>query len=89
MPAILVFLAIILASNAQAEQPKPPEVRLLTPAECSQITRRPQGEFMVKGSLTIGQLTIEDSNVFPNGLVINGIDFFEVIRRSCFSGRPS
>ena len=87
--AFMVSALIIAPAAAQAQAPKPPEVKLLTPAECSQITKRPQGDFLVKGSVTIGGMTISDSNVPPHGIVMNGIDNFDVIQRSCFNGRPS
>jgi hypothetical protein len=87
--ALMVSALIIAPTVAQAQQGKPPEVKLLTPAECSQITKRPQGDFFVKGPITIGGMTIKDSNVPPHGIVINGIDNFDVIQRSCFSGRPT
>jgi hypothetical protein len=90
MRAVSIISALIVAPTiAQAQQQKPPEVKLLTPAECSQITKRPQGDFFVKGPITIGGMTISNSNVPPHGLIQNGIDNFDVIQRSCFSGRPT
>jgi hypothetical protein len=66
-----------------------PAVKLLTPAECAQITKRSDTQFYIKGPLTIGGVTIENSTLTPNGIVFNGVDNFDVIKRSCFNGRPT
>jgi hypothetical protein len=85
----LAIFVLVIASNAEAQQQNAPEVKLLTPAECEQITKRPEGDFFVKGPVKIGMVTIENSNVPPHGIVMNGIDNFDVIQRSCFNGKPS
>ena len=90
MRVALMLSALIIATGAaQAQSPRPSEVKLLTAAECSQITKRPRGDFYVKGPIKIGGMTIQESNVPPHGIVMNGIDNFDVIQRSCFNGRPS
>jgi hypothetical protein len=86
--AIMVSALIIVPAAAQAQAPKPPEMILLTRVECRQITKRPKGDFFVNGPIKIGEMTIQDQTVSPNEQIMNGIDNFDIIQRSCFSGRP-
>jgi hypothetical protein len=86
---IVVSTLVIASAVAQAQTQNPPEVKLLTPTDCSQITKRPQGDFYVKGPIRIGGMLIQNSNVPPHGMVMNGIDNFDVIQRSCFNGKPT
>jgi hypothetical protein len=87
--ALMVSALVIAPAAAQAQAPKPPEEILLTRVECRQITKRPDGDFFVNGPIKIGEMTIQDQNVSPDGVVLNGIDNFDVIQRSCFSGRSN
>src|ERR1700733_6008177 len=87
--AIIVSMLLVAPAIAQEQRQEPPDVKLLTPDECSQITKRPQGDFFVKGSIEIGGMTIKDGNVPPHGISNGGIDPFNVIQRSCFNGQPT
>jgi hypothetical protein len=87
--ALMVSALVIASAAAQAQAPRPPEVILLTRVECRQITKRPDGDFFVYGPIKIGELIIQDQSVSPDGIVLNGIDNFNVIQRSCFSGRSN
>jgi hypothetical protein len=87
--ALMVSALIIAPTAAQAQAPEPPEVILLTRVECRQITKRPDGDFFVNGPIKIGEMTIQDQSVSPDKGVLNGIDNFDVIQRSCFSGRSN
>lgn len=92
MRVILAVTVATLAGNtclAAAEEQKAPSIRLLTPAECALITKRSDNEFYVKGSVTIGSVTMTDSTVGKNGIIINDVDNFEIINRSCFKGKPT
>jgi hypothetical protein len=85
--AVLVFG--VFASGAVAQQSNSPGARMLTPAECSLITKGSQGDFIVKGPVMIGGIKFENQSIPPHGVRINGIDSFDVIQRSCFNGRPT
>ncbi len=85
----LAAAALLCMSFAKAQdRAAPVGVKMLTPAECALVTRRPEGDFFVKGTLRIGVTTISNSTVSANGIVIGGIDNFDVINRSCFIGKP-
>jgi hypothetical protein len=85
-----VSLGLALFSfSATAQERKSPDVKLLTPAECAMITKRPQGDFYVTGPIKIGSLTISNQNVPKHGFVMDGIDNYDVIERSCFDGKPT
>jgi hypothetical protein len=86
---ILPLFVLLSCAGASAQERKTPEVKMLTPAECALITKRSDNEFFIKGPVTIGVSTFEESSVSPNGVNYNGIDNFDVINRSCFNGKPS
>jgi hypothetical protein len=89
-----IIIAIAVAtftggvSWAAAEQQKPPSVKMLAPAECALITKRSDDEFYVKGPITIGSVTLTDSSISRKGIIVNDVDNFDVINRSCFNGKP-
>jgi hypothetical protein len=88
--AIALVASMLLFSafaNAQ-EREGPPEIKLLTPAECAMVSKRSENDFYIKGPLTIGNTTYESSIVSRNGVSFGGVDHFEVISRSCFQGKP-
>jgi hypothetical protein len=86
---IAIAIAMFITQAWAAEEQKAPAVKMLTPAECAQITKRSDNEFYVKGTVTIGSVTMTDSSIGRNGIVMNDVDNFDVINRSCFSGRPA
>jgi hypothetical protein len=86
--AFSLVIIVFAGANAQ-EQKAPPTVRVLTPAECALITKRSDTEFFIKGPVTIGDITFEESTLTRTGTVNNGIDEFDVIDRSCFKGKPA
>ena len=90
MKAILAFVASIgLSAPVTAQQPQSPPIKMLSLTECALIEKRPAGDYMVNGTITIGNMTITNSKVPPNGISYSGIDPFDVITRSCFTGRPA
>lgn len=86
---VAITIAMFTAQVWAAEQEKTPAVKMLTPAECAQITKRSDNEFHVKGTVTIGGVTMTDSSIGRNGIIFNDVDNFDVINRSCFQGRPA
>lgn len=84
----LVMLFAISAGGAFAQQQKAPEVKILTPAECSNIVKRSDNEYFIQGAVQIGGMRISQSNVQRNGISYGGMDPFDVITRSCFNGKP-
>jgi hypothetical protein len=92
MRVIVALIVAALAGNAvslAAEQQKTPEIKMLTPAECALITKRSDNEFYVKGPVVIGGITMTESSLSKNGIILNGVDNFDVINRSCFNGKPA
>ncbi|MBW7970272.1 hypothetical protein [Bradyrhizobium sp. BR 10289] len=89
MKTIVSLLALASFAPVIAQQQVSPPVKMLSPAECALIERRPAGDYMVNGTITIGGLTVTNSNVPRNGINLGGIDPFEIITRSCFVGRPA
>jgi hypothetical protein len=86
---VAITIAMFSAQAWAAEEQKAPAVKMLTPAECAQITKRSENEFYVKGTVTIGGVTMTDSSIGRNGIIFNDLDNFDVINRSCFQGRPA
>jgi hypothetical protein len=84
---VLGALALCLAP-AMAQQPQPPQIKLLSPAECAMIEKHPAtGDYIVKGTITIGSMTFSDGNIPANGIRLQGVDAFDVITRSCLAGK--
>lgn len=77
----------ISSGSVLAQTSKPPEIKLLSPAECTEIVKRSDNEFYINGKVVIGGMTISQSNVPRNGISYGGVDPFDVINRSCFSGK--
>jgi hypothetical protein len=77
-----------LLAGAQ-EKTDEPHVKLLTPAECANITRRSPDEYYIDGSVTIGVSIWTRSSISRNGMVMNGVDMFDVITRSCYAGKTT
>lgn len=85
MPVAFVMLLIgVAATNAQDA---PPQIKMLTPTECSTITKKSEAEIYIKGPVQIGNATFEASTI-TRGVSFNGVDYFDVIVRSCFVGKP-
>lgn len=82
----MLSLVAILFGASMAQQQTPP-IKMLSAEECALITKQPSGDYMVNGTVRIGEMTISNSNVQRNGMVFGGVDPFDVITRSCFSGR--
>jgi hypothetical protein len=80
-------LLMLVATAAGGQERKGPDVKTLTPAECALITKRSDNEFYVKGPVTIGVATVTESDLRPGGVIINGVDNFAVVQRSCFSAK--
>jgi hypothetical protein len=79
---------MITLAPAMAQQPEPAQIKLLSPAECPMIVKRPAtGDYMVNGTITIGGMTFSNGNIPPNGIRLQGADPFDVITRSCFAGK--
>jgi hypothetical protein len=92
MRVIVALIVAALAGNAvslAAEPQKAPEIKMLTPTECALITKRSDNEFYVKGPVVIGGITMTESSLSKNGIILNGVDNFDVINRSCFNGKPA
>jgi hypothetical protein len=87
----ILFLTILLSAVTPciAQQQSPPQIKMLSPSECAVIEKRPIGDYMVNGTINIGNITISNSNVSRDGINYGGIDPFDVITRSCFNGKPS
>jgi hypothetical protein len=85
-----IFLLAIGVSLPVMAQPTPiPDTKFLTPAQCSQITKLSENEFYIRGTVTMGALTIGDQRVPRAAIIVNGINPFDVIQRSCFNGKPT
>lgn len=85
-PAVgLLLLMEIVPAGAQ--NAAPPAVKLLSPAECANIQKLSENDYFITQPVTIGGMTISQSNVPKNGINYGGIDPFDVITRSCFTGK--
>jgi hypothetical protein len=60
---------------------------MLTAAECALITKRSDNEFYVTGAVRIGETLVANISIPRNGIKYAGIDPFEVVSRSCLSGK--
>lgn len=78
------YVLVAGASFAFAQQR---EVKLLSQQECAQIKRLSEKEFFVTGPLVMGSITLQEQAVPEGGLMMMGVDLFDVIKRSCYSHR--
>lgn len=82
---ILAIAVLLITTSAQAD-----DVKMLTPEECSHISKLPSGEFYINDPVKIGFMTIHHQNVSPrSGIAVNDVDSFDVIQRSCFNKNPN
>ena len=84
----LAFLTGISAQVMAQQQPIP-KIQMLSPTECTVISKRPAGDYMVNGTIKVGSMTISNSNVVRGGINYGGVDPFDIITRSCFSGKST
>ena len=77
-----------LAADTQERKEQPP-VKLLTPADCANITKRSVDEYYIDGPVSIGDSTWSQSSVFRRGMIMSDIDVFDVITRSCYAGKST
>ena len=80
---------LVSLSAASAQGLRKDDIKPLSPAECALIEKRTDQEYYITGPVTIGRATIKNSSVLKGGIVMNGVDNFDVINRSCFSGKPT
>jgi hypothetical protein len=84
---ILAIAIFLVTTSAQAAND---DVKMLTPEECSHISKLPSGEFYINDPVKIDFMTIHHQNVSPrSGIAVNGVDSFDVIQRSCFNKNPN
>lgn len=85
----MIVSATVLYGLPSIAQQQQPTVKLLSADECKLVERRNPSEFFVKGPLVIGSMEFTGSVVGRGSGLINGIDVFEVIERSCFKERAT
>lgn len=87
MRGLSVLAIAFLSIGATSPNPAGQKIKLLAPAECDGITRRPDGSFFIKGEVTLGGITVSQTNVERGSYISDGVDGYDVIEISCFGGK--
>jgi hypothetical protein len=88
MKVVLTILFAVITTGAFAQERKVPEIKMLAPADCDLIEKRSENEFYIRGPVTLGGLTMINQSLARRGVISNGVDYFDIIQRSCYAGRP-
>jgi hypothetical protein len=82
--AVSLVASVVCTGSLAQSQSKVKLVDRLTEAECTTITKVSEREYMVKGSIMIGQVRVADTNV-QYGTLLDGTDPWYLITISCFA----
>ena len=84
MKYVLMLLTVASATAfAQGSAPT------MTPAECAQVTRVSPDSVRIAGPIVVAGTSLSQTTLPRQGMVINGVNIFEAIERSCFSGKAN
>jgi hypothetical protein len=81
--ACLIIVAALLPFGVTAQERKP--VKMLTPEECSKIIKKSDTEYLSEISVAGQRGTIAKGVTAGH----SGVNPFDVITRSCFSGKAN
>ncbi len=79
--------SLLLISSALAQVSSVPASKLLPPQECANVSKAPDGTYIIHGAIHVGGATIGNDRVPPNGIKLGGLNVFDLITQSCFSGK--
>ena len=84
--ALLMF-AVLSIGPAMAQSKNTSDVKQLNANDCAKITKKYDQTYYVGPELTIGSLTLKDSQVTPYTPAPDDINPYEIITISCFRGK--
>jgi hypothetical protein len=89
MRLLIIVLAGLALTTVVTQAKEAAESNLLAPTDCAKFTRMPDGTIHVGENVTISGVTYKGADLRWRANKINGVDPYDVVMQSCFSGKTN